>query len=85
MLARHAAIVDPRKGQHLAERAARVAERARQLPVDQRISTNASTEWMSWRLAAACAKEQKQDRRAKELAEMALAAGAPREAVEAFV
>lgn len=79
MIAVHASQTDARKGLFLAELAARVASEAKNslshLPVDNRI------EWLSFRIAAACAKTlNKPIDYIKRLAEKGLAAGGPMEA-----
>lgn len=85
MVAQHAATIDSRQGLMLAERAAKIAAEASKRPVDERLPYERRVEWCAWRLAAGCAKELKNDRRARDLAERALAAGAPEEAVKEFL
>jgi hypothetical protein len=80
MVAVHAAQLDTRRGLFLAEEAARVAREAASqltyLPTDSRV------EWMSLRVAAACAGALKNEKRARELVAAAVAAGMPREVSE---
>ena len=75
MIAVHTAQIDPRRGLHLAEAAACAAQEARGRPIH--LPTDTRIEWLSLRLAAACAAELKSGR-AREIAERAIAAGAPR-------
>lgn len=85
MVAVLATQVDARQGMFLAEKAAKIAAEASKRPIDERLPHERGIEWSAWRVAAACAKALKNDRRAKELAERAINAGAPQEAVREFV
>jgi len=75
MIAAHAARLDARRGLVLAEEAAKVASESKGATLH--VPTDGRVEWYALRLAAACAKELKLDRRARELAERAVAAGGP--------
>lgn len=80
MIAVHAAQLDARQGLYYAEQAAKTAYDAKKgeplhVPTDTRV------EWLSLRLAAACAQQLGRKDYARSLADRALSAGATREAV----
>jgi glycosyltransferase involved in cell wall biosynthesis len=83
LLASQAARVDARKGLFLAEEAAKTARAAKEKATH--LPTDSSMEWQALRVAASCAKALNNDKRAKELAEKAIEAGAPSKAMEAFI
>ncbi len=82
MIASHAAALDARRGLHLAEESIRAAREARDKPSP--FPSDTRLEWLSCRIAAACAKEQGMAPRARMHAETGIAAGGPPEAFAEF-
>lgn len=83
LLASHAAQVDARRGLLFAEQAAKVAERIKREPTH--VPTDERIEWMALRIAAACAYQLGNKKRARQHAERVVAVGGPRDAVEEFL
>lgn len=84
MMACHATQIDSREGLYLAMNAVKVAKAARENP--SYIPTDGRIEWMSYRLAAACAKNlNKPKYEIKSYAERGILAGGPRETFEEYL
>jgi hypothetical protein len=83
LLAAHAAQLDARRGLFFAENAARVAAKIKAAPIH--VPTDERLEWLSYRLAAACAQQLGNKKRAREHAQRAVELGAPRESVKDFL
>lgn len=84
LLAKHAALVDTKRGLFLATEAARVAKEVRLNPTSL-TATDARIEWLSLRLAAACSKSMGKSTQARDFASAALAAGGPKEMLQDFM
>lgn len=88
LLAKCAALIDPRRGLFLAEEASRVAREEREkIGTDEgrHVPTDARIEWTALHIAATCAKDMKNEDRARSIAGRAVAVGGPWEMFAEFM
>lgn len=78
MLAYHTMFFDPKRALAFAEKAIQVTREAKERPLH--MPFDARTEWLSYRVAAECAKQLKQPKRMQAMAEAGIAVGGPKEA-----